>query len=68
MQKEELNVCVRRVSWNEGGRGGWTEGRTFLIIHVLILSILKILCHNFPVFNARSCFYEFFLSSSMTKG
>ena len=39
--------------------GGLTEGRTFIIIHVLILNILEILCNIFPVFNARSCFNEF---------
>ena len=32
--------------------GGWTEGRAFIIIHVLILK-------TFPVFNARSCFNEY---------
>ena len=36
-----------------------TEGRTFIIIHVLILNILKILCNIFPVFNASSCFNVF---------
>ena len=44
----------------EGGEGGWTEGRTFIIIHVLILNILEILCTIFPGFNARLCFNEFF--------
>ena len=39
-----------------GGGGGWTEGRTFINIHVFILNILNILCNIFPVFNARSCF------------
>ena len=44
----------------EGGDGGGsTEGRTFIIIHVLILNISEILCKIFPVFNARSCFNEF---------
>ena len=48
-----------KLSWNEGGRGGgWTEGRTFRNIHVLILNILNILCKIFSVFNARSCFNE----------
>ena len=43
-----------------GGRGeGRLRGRTFIIIHVLILNILEILCNIFPVFNARSCFNEF---------
>ena len=41
----------------EGG-GGRPRGRTFIIIHVLILNILEILCNIFPVFNARSCFNE----------
>ena len=36
-----------------------TEGRIFIIIHVLILNILEILCNIFPVFNARSYFHEF---------
>ena len=27
-----------------GGGGGWTEERTFINIHVLILNILNILC------------------------
>ena len=44
----------------KGAGRGWTEGRTFIIIHVLILNILKILCNIFPVFNACSCFKEFF--------
>ena len=50
-----------KLSWNEGGgRGeGRLRGRTFIIIHVLILNILEILCNIFPVFNARSCFNEF---------
>ena len=48
-----------KLSWNEGGGGGSTEGRTFIIIHVLILNILEILCSISPVFNARSCFNEF---------
>ena len=47
------------------GGGGW---RTFIIIDVLIVSILKILCNIFPVFKARSFFNEFFLSSSMSRG
>ena len=50
-----------KLSRNEGGGEGGelTEGRTFIIIHVLILNILEILCNIFPVFNARSCFNEF---------
>ena len=36
-----------------------TEGRIFIIIHVLILNILEILRNIFSVFNARSCFHEF---------
>ena len=52
-----------KLSWNEGGGRGEGEsrlrGRTFIIIHVLILNILEILCNIFPVFNARSCFNEF---------
>ena len=52
-----------KLSWNEGGgkgEGGCRlRGRTFVIIHVLILNILEILCNIFPVFDARSCFKEF---------
>ena len=42
-----------------GVGGGSTEGRTFIIIHVLILNILEILCNIFLVFNAPSCFNQF---------
>ena len=42
------------------GRGRGTERGTFIIIHILILNILKILCNIFPVLNARSCFNVFF--------
>ena len=50
-----------KLSWNEGGGEGegGLRGRTFIIIHVLILNILETLCNIFPVFNARSCFNGF---------
>ena len=38
----------REIELESGGvGGGWTEGRAFINIHVLILNILNILC-NFP--------------------
>ena len=61
-----MSVCVEcsetgeklGVGMKEGG--GWTEGRTFINIHVLILNILNILFKLFPVFNAHSCYNECF--------
>ena len=52
------------MSWN--GEGHRLRGEPLL--YVLILNILNILCNIFPVFNARSCLNEFYLSSSMTRG